>query len=420
MKNNPRRCQRASTPLHAEVQVLEDRCLLTALLYQDDLSYLGAFRVPHGDIGASTFAYGGTAPAYNPTNHSLFLVGHDHDQAVAEISIPQIVNSANINDLATASVLQPFQNIESRVQMHSLNSESKIGGLQVVDDHLVGTFFEYYDADLSAVHSHFELSTLDLSSSASGLFQVGNEGGGFVGGYMAAVPPEWQDDLGAPYITGQAALSIIERTSAGPAAFAFDPADLGGTTAPATPLVNYPLEHPLRPVSSTNPWFNLTTEITGVLFAPNTRSVLFFGSHGTGEYCYGTAAECNDPVRVYHGTHSRGGLYEYQVWAYDVLDLIAVKNGQLQSWEIQPYDVWTFDLPFPEPQQTHRGRHVRCSHRSLVRLSTTRRSARIRSIPDHPRLRNLDKHRAGHRPAGYQQRAVERRIEWSHRHLDHE
>jgi hypothetical protein len=28
------------------------------------------------------------------------------------------------------------------------------------------------------------------------------------------------------------------------------------------------------------------------------------------------------------------------VWAYDALDLLAVKNGHLQPWEVQPYAIW--------------------------------------------------------------------------------
>ncbi|MFY8199592.1 MAG: fibronectin type III domain-containing protein, partial [Pirellula staleyi] len=330
------------------LETLEPRLMLV-LLHQADFSYLGAFRVPQGAIGPSSFAYGGTAPAYNATNHSLFLVGHDYDQAIAEISIPQIVNSSRLSDLRTASVLQSFSPVQSRMPEWTLDSPAKIGGLQVVGSQLVGSFFEYYDGNYSAVDSHFKLSSLNLASGTyRGLDQVGNMGGGFVGGYMTAVPPEWQAALGAPYLTGQAALSIIGRTSAGPAAFGFNPADLGSTTAPTVDYVNYPLTHPLRPETTTNPWFNLTTEINGVVFPPNSDSVIFIGSHGTGTYCYGEAAACNDPVRLSKGPHSVGGLYAYQAWAYNANDFVDVKNGLKQPWEIQPYDVWTFDLPFPE------------------------------------------------------------------------
>ena len=62
--------------------------------------------MPSGTIGASSFAYGGTAPAYNPTNNSLFIIGHDKQQQIAEIKIPQIINSAQLRNLAIASVLQ--------------------------------------------------------------------------------------------------------------------------------------------------------------------------------------------------------------------------------------------------------------------------------------------------------------------------
>lgn len=347
-KFSSRRTVRKRRVLHAEF--LEARTMFAGLLHEADLTYVGAFRVPQSPSGASTFAYGGTAPAFNPANNSLFLVGHDWDQAVAEISIPQIVNSTRITDLRTATVLQPFQQVQPRVPSWSMNSVSKIGGLEVVNNQLVGTFFEFYDGDYSATKSHFKLSSLNLSSSSvTGLHQVGNLGGGYVGGYMTPVPLEWQDELGMPYLTGQAALSIIGRTSAGPAAFGFNPNSLGSSTATASPLVYYPLSSPLRPEASTNPLFNLTTEINGVVFPENSESIIFFGSHGTGQYCYGEAAECNDSARSGKGTHSVGGQYEYQAWAYSVHDFIAVKNGVKQPWEIQPYDVWTFDMPFDHP-----------------------------------------------------------------------
>ena len=35
----------------------------------------------------------------------------------------------------------------------------------------------------------------------------------------------------------------------------------------------------------------------------------------------------------------------FQVWAYNANDLLAVKNGTLQPWQVQPYDVWKFNVP---------------------------------------------------------------------------
>src|SRR5437867_1986550 len=73
-----------------------------------DLRYVGAFRVPAGNFGGSSFAYGGTAMAYNPVRNSLFMVGHDWQQFVAEVSIPTPVNSSSVDNLPTATVIQPF------------------------------------------------------------------------------------------------------------------------------------------------------------------------------------------------------------------------------------------------------------------------------------------------------------------------
>jgi hypothetical protein len=162
---------------------------------------------------------------------------------------------------------------------------------------------------------------------------------------MAPVPAEWRARLGAPYVTGQAALCIIGRTSSGPALFGFDPQDLGNAPAPVKPYVYYPLAHPLGKINARNPYFNGNTEITGVFFVPGTRSVVFFGAHGTGDVGYGPAEKFNDPHRGSKGWHSVNGEYAYQVWAYDVEDFVAVKEGMKKPWEIRPIEVKTFEFP---------------------------------------------------------------------------
>jgi hypothetical protein len=345
-QRNVRRCR---------VERLESRQLLAGLVQEGDLQYQGAFNVPQGQIGDSTFEYGGTALAYDDVNNSLFMVGHDWDQAVAEVSIPEL-RTGDLGELATAEVRQSFTPLLNRVPEQTLDGGEgvKIGGLLVDGGRMIGTAYEYYDADQNAVDSHFTLSSTDLDESeVGGLYQVGTQGGGFVGGYMAEVPSEWQTMLGARHVTGQAALSIIGRTSAGPALFGFDPNQLSSEVTPAAPLVEYPLDHPLAPETTQNPLFNTTTEIRGVVFPEGTDSVLFIGSHGTGAYWYGEASEgeFHDPYRPDKGPHAPE--YVYQVWAYDVHDLIAVRQGTKQPWEIQPYAVWDLDLPYPEG-----GKHI--------------------------------------------------------------
>src|SRR6185503_15084147 len=130
-----------------------------------------------------------------------------------------------------------------------------------------------------------------------GMFRLGTMGAGFVSGYMTQIPEEWQDDFNGTAITGQCCIPIIGRTSFGPAAFSFHPEDLGVIDpVPVTPMVDYPSSHPLAAWDSTNGWFNGSTQIKGIVFPQGTSSVLFFGNHGIGEFCYGTGEDCNDPV----------------------------------------------------------------------------------------------------------------------------
>jgi hypothetical protein len=324
------------------------------LIHKADLQYLGAFRLPGiSDPNVSgdwTYDYGGTALAFNPANNSLFLDGITFDQAISEISIPQsIVNSTNLNALSVATVLQPPREVLGSLPNNpntSLGGE-KIGGLAVVNGKLIGTDYVFYDAGGAAVDSHFTLSSLNLATATlGGMYQVGTQPAGLVAGYMAPIPSEWQGALGAPYLTGQADIPIIARTSSGPAAFGFDPSQLGSSVAPATPYVWYDSNnHPLGPyIGPANPLQSGNGLVNGVVFAPGTSSVLFFGSTGTNYEGYGLPADWNDPY-FDKGPHSLNGQYAMQVWAYNASDFVAAKQGTIQPWQVVPYDVWNFDVP---------------------------------------------------------------------------
>ncbi|MBI3467509.1 MAG: right-handed parallel beta-helix repeat-containing protein [Planctomycetes bacterium] len=315
------------------------------LLHQADLKYVGAFRVPKTSSGGSTLGSGGLALAFNPYNNSLFITGHTNHLSIAEISIPaQLVNSSDLGKLATAALLQPLRKFTSdSFPTWALEGSVKIGGLAVADDELIGTIWEFYDANHNARNSHFRLSSLNLATAnVQGLYEICPEAG-HVAGYMTPVPVEWRSVLGTPYLTGQAAVNIRARTSNGPAAFGFYPGDLRPNTA--TPYVDYPLRHALGQAGGANPLFNGVTQITGITFIPQTRSVLFFGSHGMGDIYYGLAGDANDPYRISKGYHSINGQYAYQVWAYDALEFPQVLRGLKQPWDLRPYEVWNYDLP---------------------------------------------------------------------------
>lgn len=303
----------------------------------DSLVHLGSFRVPQGiSVGTAQlgFEYGGTALAFNPANNSLFIVGHDWDQFTAEIGIP------GFNE--TAPVLQALTDAwEGR----TVGDDSKVGGQLVYRNQLILTKYMFYDASHGQTASH-ATRPLDLAirGRVNGPHKVGKLLPGFYAGYMAHVPPAWQAQLGGPVLTGNCCLSIISRTSYGPAAFVIDPANIGIKDR-AIPLVYYPADHQTLGAygaPGVHPVFSGATSVKGLVFPEGTSSVLFIGSTGIGNYCYGEAAECGDPVSPYKGEHAYP--YRAYVWAYSAFDLAAVKSGVKRPWDVKPYATW--ELPF--------------------------------------------------------------------------
>src|SRR5688572_18591620 len=72
----------------------------------NDLRYTGAFRLPRGMSNGDSFSIGGHPVAYNPAKNSLFIGSLSGN--LAEVSIPNPVNSADVEALPFASYLQGF------------------------------------------------------------------------------------------------------------------------------------------------------------------------------------------------------------------------------------------------------------------------------------------------------------------------
>ncbi len=344
-----------------------------SLLLPGNLLYQGAFRIPRGAFGdphGDGLTYPDSGLTYNPANNSLFINGHVWWQLTAEISIPQVVNSTNLASLNTATVRQ---NLTDVTEGHLANiyaggtptRDPLLGGLLVYNGKLIGTSYEYYDGSNLTRLSHFT-SSLNLAQTGDfqGMYLVGDPlKTAFVSAYMALVPAAWQASLGGPALTGNCCVSIISRSSWGPAASAFDPDKLGVVSpVPVTPLVEYTSANPLGASldQQSNPYFEQGDEMRGLVFAAGARSLLFFGRHGTGPFCYGEGTAnpaldhtavpgspgviyCYDPVITSKGSHSYP--YAHYVWAYDANDLAAAKAGTKQPWQVRPYAVWTLGLP---------------------------------------------------------------------------
>ncbi|MBK8479433.1 MAG: fibronectin type III domain-containing protein [Opitutaceae bacterium] len=356
--------------LCAAVTVTTDAAENPRLVRSEHLTYLGAFRLP-GDED-NVYAYGGNAIGFNPTNNSLFVRGHDWYQLVGEVAIPELVVSSDYFTLPVAPVLQDQTDItEGHLEAvgpgGSAMEGCKVGGLLVHGGRLIGTSYVYYDAGGSATRSHFT-SSLDLSRSGdfAGMFTVGNQNPGWVGGYMAHIPPEWRAALGGPVLTGLSGVCIVSRSSYGPTVSVFDPATLGAAPTPAHLLVGYTYEHSTLGTwgnsTELNPQYNMNTSVAGAVFPVGTDSVLLIGTSGVGVpgYGLGTADPAldrtpvpgtngeviyiYDPAGQGKGTHSFP--YVAYVWAYRASDLARVGAGELQPWQAVPYATWEIPLPF--------------------------------------------------------------------------
>lgn len=348
------------------------------LVQKANLVYEGAFRLPQIPCESGSdacFGWGGIALAYDAAHNSLYLVGNPQGELTAEVSIPPLVNSTNLSDLNTATLIQPFTDAANgrRNAVNPTDPNAQlIAGQLVYDGRLILAIESYYDGDGTQTTSHFARS-LDLASATPfvGPITVGSQYPGFVSGYMTTIPSEWQSLFGGPALTGNCCLNIIAEQSNGPAISVFDPDKIGvSNPVPAVALVGYPHYAALAtPWNTQSDLFNGTTIITGVAFPPGTRSVLFFGRQGTGPFCYGpgtsdpslagtivtgTASEpwCLDPADSDKGTHAYP--YAYQVWAYDANDFLAVKNGSKRQYDVRPYAVWSFHLPFENAQGPHK------------------------------------------------------------------
>ena len=361
------------------------------LLQQSDLTYIGAFRVPSGNFGCSvpencSFTFGGSAISYNPANNSLFMAGNiaaGSNKSIAEITIPALVNSTSLNNLTTATVRQNFADLAQGNIANlgpggaTIGNGGLVGGTLVNGNKLIVSAYAEYDASSAAVMTHF---SANANWSANGIGYSGMKTvgvppapqAGFVAGYMGRIPDNsgaggtnWQTALGGTAMTGKACISIINRTSMGPSALAFDPNQIGSVNpVPANPLVYYPSGHwtlgNYESPTVANTAINMASEIYGIVFPAGSRSVLFFGRNGLGVTCYGQGTNnqslngtptgqgdsyCYDPAENdIKGTHAYP--YASTVWAYDANDLLAVKNGTKNPWDVLPYAEWTYTLPF--------------------------------------------------------------------------
>ena len=311
------------------------------------ITFLGSVTVPGtdgtGTTERQTLAYGGYALGWGAGGQSLYFGCHDWFDRLARISVPALGG--------TATVLEPCRDVAPGISTATDAATGMIlgGTLPIGNKFLIGASTYYGNTAMQ-----WSLWIGENLSTMRGPFAVnGGAPQRMLGGYFGVIPAEFRAAFGGDVVTGRCCISIISTTSYGPALTVLDSQTVEATKTGKW-VLGYPDNHQTIGGYS-DPGglvgFGQATSIGGVAMVPGTNTTLFFGQQGT-RVCYGAGTSdptldgkptgtghiyCYDPTSPYQGVH--GYPYIRVVWAYRTSDLLAVKRGQKNPWDVKPVSI---------------------------------------------------------------------------------
>ena len=366
---------------------------LTNLVESSDITYLGAFRLPGEEGREGSFSYGGNAMTYYPENDSLYISGHDRiafefaeGNQVAEVSIPEPVESDDIGDLPTATFLQNFADVTGGL-FGTYDEIPRMGLAYInVDDSpriylSFGQHFHESAEDQVPTHASFDP---DLSEPDTvGAWFVDDRPLYSVNGFMFDLDTTWADE----HVSGRYLATGRYRdggwSGQGPSLYAIAPWNDGSPPANcthlnATTLLQYATTMEDVDLTATVNNYQHVDEWEGGAFittASGKEAIVFAGTKGVGaKYWYGyinyddretpcvevemvgdftvcrnsdgTACPESDLTGCDNSNDSRGwwsSEFEAQLIFYDPANLAAVADGTMKTYEPQPYNTLTVD-----------------------------------------------------------------------------
>jgi len=325
------------------------------LLTINNLKYQGAFRLPTDTFGESSLNYASAVMTYNDINHSLFIVGHDREQGVAEFLIPEVVNSTNVDELYIADApKQGFTTILNRTEDGNPDNLDKITGMSLIDNKLVVNAVTYYDA--AADNKNTTLIVEEplnlLTSEISGYYSV--QGAAHAAGWISDIPQEWRLFLGEKLMGYASNGPINTRWSIGPSAFLFKFEDIISNLdkeIPTTSILDFSIATPLHTdrfndIGDNNLWTHMSRGQYGFV-VPNTKTYAVFGSSGGHNSGIGYKITQNNGNKCGgYCPYDENDDNEAYYWLWNVSDLIAVKRGEKKPSDILPYEYGVFPVPF--------------------------------------------------------------------------
>ena len=317
------------------------------------LSYKGAFRLPMEESGESRMAYSQGTFTLSSDKKSIYMVGHIQHQAIGEFLIPQIIDSSDLESLQTAAILQPFSTVLNRATSGNKQRVDKITGMQEVNKQLLINGVRYYDAEAKVTDTTLIIrNPQDLKNSiVDGYFEL--KGKAHAAGWISKVPDEWQERIGARWLSGFASnYAINSRNSIGPTAYAFYPLALLDTNDKSgliysEELLDYSLSHPLHPdryneLGKNNLWTEVSSAVYGFI-VPGTGDYLVIGNSGGHTSGIGYKIK-QDNGHLCGGPCSRKSLDRYNYyWIWNVNEFLDVKSGKVKPYELIPSNYGVFD-----------------------------------------------------------------------------
>jgi hypothetical protein len=347
------------------------------------LTYQGAFRLPGPD--GEGWGWGGSAMTYYPNGDpggpadgypgSIFGAGHAHTQYISEINIPIPIISPDkdVNDLNTATTLQDFADVRGSLFDHLYWEIPRVGlaylprqGDQTTDKLYFCWGVHMQEGDTGASHGWCEL---DLSNPQSaGVWRIGDYWNYVTTDYLFDIPPAWAD----AYTPGMYLVAGRFRDGGqgtqGPSLIAYGPWNEGNPPAPGSTLSAIPLLLYGNVYESNSPSMNdyhHSDEWSGgVWLTGGGRSaVIFVGTKGTGDCWYGCSDgtvweppypdDCPDHDRGWWSTAFVG-----QILFYNPADLAAVAQGEMETWEPQPYATFNIDEHLYHVESSQQWHHL--------------------------------------------------------------
>lgn len=354
---------------------------------KDAFGYLGAFKMDYNTkYGDSQGRAASAVFELSADRESFYFGGRKKDTSIGEFDLPSLSPSTDYDALPVAAVVQQYSSIIGTDSVHSdydgarlptgnVEDLDRITGLLLRDDgSLVANAVKYYDGGADNTQTTLVIRDADNLATSEVLGFFSYEARAHMAGWISEIPTEWQTELGGKYISGwSSGFPVSSRNSIGPSAFVIDFDALGPSTPttsvlPNTVLLDYGLHRKLNEdtynnrlterrdntnqdtvpiiVGDNDLWTVVSWAAYGFIL-PGTRTYAVFGSSGGHNSGIGYKIKQFDQDSNCPGpcANDRFDYYNYY-WLFDVNDLLAVKNGELQSHQVRPYEYGEFPVPF--------------------------------------------------------------------------